>query len=209
MLPFTILVLHLSVLLRLFSPLLAYLILSCFAFRLPLGRYFFLLFVFLLLPLVYLSPQLPGHDLLLLSLCDFWEIFGFFGAGGNRLESHLAAKQITSPTLLISTGVPCLVFILFFPVKPGNNLRFGLLVPQSLVAVLQQVGIAGHKLPTGSIILVLDIGPGRGFITCLASGLLQGVFDFVGNTVSDFPISVIPVLSLLVVLVDKGIVAFY
>lgn len=209
MIPFTILVLHLSALLRLLSSLLSYLILSCFAFCFLFLLFSFLLLAFLLLSLVYLVSQFSGHDFLLLSLRDFRERLGFFGTGGYRLESHLAAKQVTSPTFLISTGVPCFVFILLFPVKPGDNLRFGLLVPQSLVAVLQQVSIAGHKLSTGSIVLVLDIGPGGAFIICFASGLLQSIFDLAGDTVSDFPFPVLAVLALHVVFIDKGVVASY
>ena len=46
-----------------------------------------------------------------------------------------------------------------------------MLVSQSLVAVFQQVGMTDHKLSTGSIILVLDVGPGRVFVTCRASRL--------------------------------------
>lgn len=56
---------------------------------------------------------------------------------------------------------------------------------------------------------MLNIGSGMVFVTCFASGLLQGILDLAGDTVSDFPIPVLAVLALLVVFVDKGIVAFY
>lgn len=106
---FTVLVIHLFVLLSLLLTLLPSFSLL---FYTPFFLLSFPLFIFHLFSLIQLISQIPGHEFLLLSIHDFRERVGFFGTGGNRLESHLAAKQITSPTLLISAGVPCLVFIL-------------------------------------------------------------------------------------------------